>query len=81
MTHRPWPLLKRVTSLLRDGFQPWWRLRSPGPGSVEVWARYDRDTGEVEEVGPVTPAEGELVSNIMQNRYRGNYKRDTRSIP
>lgn len=76
MTHRPFALLVRVTRLLRDGWQPWVRPRTPGPGSEEVWARFDED-GHL-EIQPLTPPEGELVSDIMHNRVLGNYREMTK---
>lgn len=69
-------LRRRVLRLLRRGWVPWVRPRTPGPGSEEVWARVVK--GEV-KTKPLTPPEGELVSDIMRDRYRGTTP--PRSIP
>lgn len=67
MTHRPWPLIKRVIQLMHDGFEPY--VRRDGS---QVWARTRRDGRNaaltIEEAGPVTEPESELVSDIMHNR-------------
>lgn len=67
MSRETFSLRQRVTRLLRAGWQPWVRPCTPGPGSEEVWARVRDDEIETQ---PLTPAEGELVSDLYRRPKR-----------
>lgn len=60
-----------IKARLAAGWVPFVR---PDPskltGSQEVWAKIDEETGDVTIARPITPPEGELVSQIMEEERR-----------
>lgn len=57
-----------VLRRLAEGWVPWVHANAKHSGSVEEWARFD-DRGRL-ETAPLTPPEGELVSDIMREANR-----------
>lgn len=61
---REWALRGLVKMRLAAGWVPWVRPHPQGSGSQEVWAKVIDD--RVVVARPITPPEGEQVSQIMR---------------